>query len=968
MNRLENMTDRFVDAVGEENFFLELQFNGLPAQHLTNAALIQLSNKTGIPLVATADSHYPTPDLWQARELYRRLGWKRKDDEGLPQKEDLKCELYPKNAQQMWDEYLTHKDKYDFYEGTEELVRDCIERTHDIAWEMCTDTWIDTDAKLPDFSRPEKSAFDQLLDLVKEGLRKEGLDKDSEYVARAKYELSDIKHLGFENYFLVMYQVFNLAAEKTLFGCGRGSGAGSLVNYLLGVTQVDPLKYGLLWERFLGRHRTSWPDIDSDVGDRDVLINAARELYGEDAVIPVSNFNTLKLKSLLKDISSFYDVPTREVFDLTKGLQEEVMPQAKDENTEKSVFVLKHDDCMQYSRRYREFMSKYPDVQTHIEALFMQNKSLGRHAGGVIIAPPEQLEQAMPIISVRGELQTPWTEGMNFRNLEDNGFIKFDFLGLTLMEDVRNCIRRILNKQGNPDPSFLEVKEFFDKHLNCRFNEPNDLKVWETAYHQKDFAPGLFQFTAQGARDFCRHVKPTDITELGAITAIYRPGPLKANVHRKYIQTKRKVLEGETITYEHPVIEEILSPTLGYISFQEQFMLLAQKLAGFSPAESDKLRKTLVKKSLDTIGKKGDERAEAREKFVSGARDLHGIPESVSEDLWKKIEFFSVYGFNKSHAVAYAIDSYFGAWLYTYYPEEWIATILQSENDNPKGLSKTINELKRLDYKIAPIDINHSGLEWSYSEEVQAFVPPLSSIKRVGETAAREIIETRPFRNLNEVLFNDDGKWYHSKMNKGCFDSLCKVEAFNSLEEFKDGTLENHRQLLDLLLDNWNVLRKGKKGMSDAAVRRLVKKGERAEDILPELIERVKYTEDWSRTEKIEFNEDLRSAVSNDLFFRDGLLEKLEAKEVPPVTEVPGGKTMIAWFLVRDVQEKKTKKGKTYWRIRAQDGDNNLTWLKVWGKLKTDIPKYSIWLCEAKGDDEWGPSTTGWKIRPLEIE
>ena len=255
MNRLENMTDRFVDAVGQENFFLELQFNGLPAQHLTNAALIQLSNKTGIPLVATADSHYPTPDLWQARELYRRLGWKRKDDEGLPQKEDLKCELYPKNAQQMWDEYLAHKDKYAFYEGTEELVRDCIERTHDIAWEMCTDTWIDTDAKLPDFSRPEKSAFDQLLDLVKEGLRKEGLDKNAEYVARAKYELSDIKHLGFENYFLVMYQVFNLAAEKTLFGCGRGSGAGSLVNYLLGVTQVDPLKYGLLWERFLGRHR-----------------------------------------------------------------------------------------------------------------------------------------------------------------------------------------------------------------------------------------------------------------------------------------------------------------------------------------------------------------------------------------------------------------------------------------------------------------------------------------------------------------------------------------------------------------------------------------------------------------------------------------------------------------------------------------------------------------------------------------
>lgn len=323
---------------------------------------------------------------------------------------------------------------------------------------------------------------------------------------------------------------------------------------------------------------------------------------------------------------------------------------------------------------------------------------------------------------------------------------------------------------------------------------------------------------------------------------------------------------------------------------------------------------------------------------------------------------------SNSHAIAYAIDSYFGAWLYTYYPEEWIATILQSENNSPKGLSKTINELKRLGYKIAPMDINHSGLEWTYSEEVEAFVPPLSSIKRVGTTAAREIMDTRPFRNLNDLLFDQDGKWYHSKMNKGSFDSLCKIEAFNSLQEFKDGTFDNHRQLYELLMDNWNTLRKGRKGMSDAAIRRLTKKGQRAEDILPEFIEQVKYVEDWTRTEKIGFNEDLRSAVNNDLFFPAGLLDKLEAKGIPPVTEIPGGETRIGWFLVRDLQERKTKKGKTYWRIRAQDGDNNLTWLKVWGNLQFEIPKYSVWLCEAKGDDKWGPSTTGWKIRPLELE
>ena len=207
-----------------------------------------------------------------------------------------------------------------------------------------------------------------------------------------------------------------------------------------------------------------------------------------------------------------------EVNKMTGPLQDEVMSQARDENTEKSVFVLKHSDCMQYSKRYREFMEKYPKVKDHIEALFMQNRSIGRHAGGVIIGPPKDLAKSMPIIGVRGELQTPWTEGMNFRNLEDNGFIKFDFLGLTLLKDVENCIKRILTKQNGTEPTFLEIRDWFDKHLNCRFVEQDDPKVWEHVYHQRR-KTGVFQFTAEGARRFCEDAKPTTIIELAALTA-----------------------------------------------------------------------------------------------------------------------------------------------------------------------------------------------------------------------------------------------------------------------------------------------------------------------------------------------------------------------------------------------------------------------------------------------------------------
>jgi DNA polymerase III alpha subunit len=456
----------------------------------------------------------------------------------------------------------------------------------------------------------------------------------------------------------------------------------------------------------------------------------------------------------------------------------------------------------------------------------MEQRSIGRHAGGVLIADERELEQTMPLISVRGDLQTPWTEGMNFRNLEDNGFIKFDFLGLTLMKDVENCIRRILIKNGNPSPTFLQIRDFFDEHLNCRYIGQDDQKVWENTYHNASFAPGIFQFTAQGARNFCHQAKPRNIEELAAITAIYRPGPLKANVHVKYVEAGKDI---ENIQYAHPIIEEVLGPTRGFITFQEQFMTLAVKLAGFSPGESDKMRKTLVKKSLDTIGKKGSERDQLRKQFVEGAERLHGLDPKDMNDLFDKIEFFSLYGFNKSHAVAYAIDSYYAAWLYTYHPREWIATVLESENNSPQGLAKAIRESKALGYKFAPADVNYSGDEWTYNKELQALMPPLSSIKGLGDKAMDEILSARPFKNLNDLFYDSEGEWRHSKVNKTCFEALCQIEAFSSLEEFKEGKLDNHRQLLHIISENYEKIRKGRTG-EDKLRERLVRIGEQIKD------------------------------------------------------------------------------------------------------------------------------------------
>lgn len=655
-NRLENVVDRFVDCVGQENFFLELQFNKLPAQDLTNRVLLETARSTGCRLLSTADSHYPEPALWEAREIYRQLQPGRMkigaEPKPLPKREELKAELYPKNAQQMWDEYMSRRETYSWYEGTEDAVRTSIENGHAVAWDLCQEVWFDTSAKLPSFNTPQKSGFKQLVELVKEGLASEGLDAKPEYVTRAKMELDDIKYLKSEDYFLTLQKVFKLAENRTLPGSGRGSGAGSLVNYLLGITHVDPLKYDLLWERFMGRHRVGYPDIDTDVGDRDKLIEAAREIFGADAVVPVSNFNTLKLKSLVKDVSKFYGVPFDEVNAMTGPLEREVEMKSRDPNMEKSMFVLKHEDCLEHSENYRNFMEKYPQVEEKIRTLFMMNRSVGRHAGGVLICP--DLEKHMPLITVRGELQTPWTEGVNIRNLEENGFLKFDFLGIKQMKMVEDCIARILKRELGRDPKFEEIKKFYDDKLNCRYVEPNDDRVFEHVYRNSRW-PGIFQFTSDGARRFCHEVQPTSIEDIGVVTAIYRPGPLKANVHKKYVEAKK---DASKARYDHPTIKDVLGTTYGFIAFQEQFMMLAQKLAGFSPGESDKMRKTLVKKDLTSLGKKSEEKEALEKKFVEGCVKYSGMDRDKAKELFDKIAFFSLYGFNKTCHFEEEVNTY----------------------------------------------------------------------------------------------------------------------------------------------------------------------------------------------------------------------------------------------------------------------------------------------------------------------
>ena len=308
---------------------------------------------------------------------------------------------------------------------------------------------------------------------------------------------------------------------------------------------------------------------------------------------------------------------------------------------------------------------------------------------------------------------------------------------------------------------------------------------------------------------------------------------------------------------------------------------------------------------------------------------------------------------SNSHAVAYAIDSYYAAWLHTHYETEWLATILQSSNGNPKEMAKSISEIKSFGYEIAPVDINHSGLEWNYSEDLKAFVPPLTSLKGVGDKAVDEIFENRPYKNLDDLFYDENGKWKHSKLNKTAFDALCKMEAFNSLETIKNGDLKNHRQLREMIIENYAVLRKGRWGITATQYKKKVKNGEEPELIVDQLTREVLNIEDWSRAEKIQNFMELSNDASTDLLFPESFLKKTRDKGINSALEIKPGEKGIGWFCILDVVKKETKTGKPFMRLKISDADSNTGWVRVWGDIASDI-KYTLWLAEVSNDANWG--------------
>ena len=927
---MRETSKEFVKVFGDR-WYGELQWNNIPEQHELNQYIIETCKEFDITLISTADSHYPNTEAWKDRELYRRLGWLGKgtpawaeDNTELPEGvEEIGYELYPKNGNQMWDAYKYYS-KVGGFEYDDELVMNSITETHNIAFNRIEDFVPDTAVKLPDFVVPAGfTATSALVNYSLEGLRLRGLHENKEYTDRLKMELDVIDDRGFSKYFLTMKAISDKANEVQLTGPGRGSAAGSLVAYVLGITQIDPIKYGLLFERFLRKDATDYPDIDYDVAEPMELKELLMEDWGKNSVVPISNWNTLQLKSLIKDISKFYGIEFTEVNKVTSQMIFEATPAAKAKHGIKAgVYIPTWVEVMELSPSLRGFLIKYPHIKTHVEALVGQVRSCSRHAGGVLIA--DDLNEHMPIISSGGVRQSPWAEGQNLRHLEPLGFIKFDLLGLSTLRMIDGAIRHILKRHhGNANPTFADVKKFYDEKLHPDVIDFDDQTVYNNIFQRANFA-GIFQFTEQRAQEFCANAKPKSLVDISAITSIYRPGPLSANVHEQYIQAKSMPHE---IDYINEHVKDVTQETYGFLIFQEQIALLAHKLGkNLTLDEGNMLRKVLTKKGT---GKAARVKNKLKKKFIDGCVEK-GIRQREAEDMWERFEYFSGYGFNKSHAISYSAISFQCAWLYNYYPVEWMASFLDKEPEKRK--ERAINIAKQNNFEIVEADVNTSSFVWEIDpNNPKRLVQPLAGLKGLGDAAIEQIVANRPFNNIEEFLFHEE--IVYSKLNKKALDVLVRSGAMNNLI---DDRFTGRKHF-------WSAV----------AVERVYNRKKFNENIT-----KFENEGQFSVEEEIDNKTTLTGIFPMHLVMTDEVRNRLEANYVPAISDYDPDLGLV-WFIPREIIRKKTKNGKPYWIVEVIDSNSVLTKFRCWGIVegKDRIHLNRPYMGRLDFDPAWGFST-----------
>ena len=708
-------------------YYIELQNHGIPEELQNIQLATKLAKEMNLPIIATNDAHYAKKEHYKAHDVHICIG----TGKHLSDKNRLK---YPGN-----EFYFKSQDEmFSLFKQFPEALENTRALTDSVDLEIPME-----DYHLPWYSIPgdkkSKDIDEYLKTLCSKGLKIKYENINSEINNRLDYELSVIKKMGFASYFLITADFVEYAKKNKIpVGPGRGSAPGSIVSYALGITNIDPLKHNLIFERFLNPDRISMPDIDIDfcVERRGQVIDYLKSIYGEDSVTQIITFGKMNARAVIRDVGRVMSYSYSEVDKIAKMIPEGpkvTLDQALKQNS----------DLRSVSQ------TNYKELIDNAKVLEGMTRHASIHAAGVVVAPGDLTDFVPLYRSSQGDVTTQY----DMKELESIGLLKMDFLGLRNLTVI--------------DKTIDLIKKRFDKEIDIDEIDMEDPKVYEL--FAKGLTVGIFQFESAGMREFLKKLKPKGIDGLIAMNALYRPGPMQ-NIDRYIKRAHGK----EKVEYVHPLLEEALKETYGIIVYQEQVMQIANIIAGFTLSEADEMRRAIGKKIRSLMDQMAD-------KFVKGAVK-NGLSKGKAKQIFELIDKFAQYGFNKSHSVAYSYIAYQTGWLKTHYTAEFMSANLTSEMNNTNKVVVLINECRKLDIKVHAPDINNSGINFEPLNDKEISFG-LNAVKNVGVKALEQFIEVRNKHGKFQSIFDFISKVDQRLVNKKVLESLILAGAFDSLNE-----------------------------------------------------------------------------------------------------------------------------------------------------------------------------------------
>ena len=736
------------DIFGEDGFYLELQDHGIRDQAVVNAGLLRIHEETGIPLVCTNDCHYLAPEDAESHDVL----------------------LCIQTGKLLEDENRMRYEPRRFYlRSTEEMERlfaqypGALENTEKIA-AACNLEFTFGKYHLPEFAVPEgETAQTYIRRLCEAGFRERYKGEKPEYRRQLDYELDMIEKMGFTDYFLIVSDFVRFAREQGIpVGPGRGSAAGSMVSYCLHITDIDPMKYSLYFERFLNPERVSMPDIDMDFGDtrRDEVVDYVRRKYGDDRVAQIVTFGTMAARGAIRDVGRVMNMPYAEVDAVAKQVP------SGPQNLHITL-----DEALRLSKPLKELYDGDPQVKKLIDtakSLEGVPRHASTHAAGVVITKNPVVDY-VPLATNDDTVVCQYT----MTTLEELGLLKMDFLGLRNLTVLADAVEMV--KRQEPDFSLEDIPD-------------DDQGVFEMLTQGK--TSGVFQMESAGMAGVCVGLKPQSIEDLTAIVALYRPGPMESIP--RFIACKH---DPSLISYKHPALEPILSITYGCIVYQEQVIEIFRRLAGYSLGQADMVRRAMSKKKVKDIQRE-------RGAFLHGDRSrniagcaANGIPADVAESIYDEIYDFANYAFNKAHAVCYAVVAYQTAWFKLHHPREYMAALLTSVLDSAEKVSEYINECRDMGIALLPPDVNRS--RDSFTVEPEGIRFGLVAIKNIGRGFIQAVVRERE-RGGDFTGFQDFcERMYDSDINKRAVENLIRAGAFDGFGARRSQLIAVHDKLLD---------------------------------------------------------------------------------------------------------------------------------------------------------------------------